>query len=424
MCERFVDIATSLRQVVGELEPGLYCGDDAASLVSVCSEIEHLGAAAKALFAKRAVECRAFQREGDRSAADWLARKTGENLHSARDLLEATEGLGELAEIGEAFRSGELSQAQLSALTDAASGDPSSQKELLFAARGKTLRSLRQACLEKKAARRTEEEREAAYEALREGRSLRHWTDRDGAFCFTGRSTPDDGARLVALLDQETKKVLDEARREGRREPVEAYRLDALMNLLGGSGSTLREVVVCRINGSGLFTGDQADESTCEVPGFGPVPLHKARELMGDAILDIVVTEGTDIRTVVSNTRHRPRPLDVALKERDGVCCRPGCESRLGLEAHHILEFSPNRITSYDVLARLCGVHHDEITYGGARLAGRPGAWEWVPAPGPAGPPPGEDDDPFPPAPRRSAERDPAMAGAPAGGAARDGPAP
>ena len=373
-------IEAAVREYAMSVEPETFAGDDAARQVKRCSDIDHMVVALKARFAKRAFECRVFEKEGERSHADWLARTTGDSLGAARQLIDAQEKLSELEAVDEAFRNGELSLGQLAAVTDAAEGDPSSQAELLDAARRESLRGLRDTCLKHKAQRRSEEEQQAAFDKMRAGRYFRHFTDAEGAFCFSGRSTPDDGARLMGLLDQETKKHLDAARREGRREPPEAYRLDALLSLAGGSGSGQREVVVCKVDGAGLFSFDHEAETTCEVSGFGPVPLQTAKDLLGDAILDIVIAEGKDIRTVVSNTRHRPRPVEVAVRARDEVCAKPGCDSRLGLQFHHIETFVPNYRTAYDCLARVCGRHHHEITNQGALLTGTAEAWEWIPA--------------------------------------------
>src|SRR5256885_1273276 len=58
-----------------------------------------------------------------------------------------------------------------------------------------------------------------------------------GAF----RTTPDAGARMLVALDAEIERGFKAARREGRREPHQAYAVDALEALVcagGGGGAT------------------------------------------------------------------------------------------------------------------------------------------------------------------------------------------
>jgi len=53
-------------------------------------------------------------------------------------------------------------------------------------------------------------------------------------------------------------------------------------------------------------------------------------------LLELVITDGIDVQTVVSTTRHIPRALQIALDERDGRCCKVrGCERTIGPPATH-----------------------------------------------------------------------------------------
>src|ERR1700729_2389804 len=69
-----------LESFVGAFEPGRYSGEDAAVLVERFSLGERLCATGKALAAKRATETELHRKDGSRSAAEWLAGKTGESL--------------------------------------------------------------------------------------------------------------------------------------------------------------------------------------------------------------------------------------------------------------------------------------------------------------------------------------------------------
>src|SRR5688500_10555500 len=86
-----------LRLVVRELEPGELSGADAVALTDVFAEFERLGAAGKARCAARAADTNQWRHGNDKSAADWLAKRTGTTLGAAREALAAA-ALPELAD--------------------------------------------------------------------------------------------------------------------------------------------------------------------------------------------------------------------------------------------------------------------------------------------------------------------------------------
>jgi 5-methylcytosine-specific restriction endonuclease McrA len=248
--------------------------------------------------------------------------------------------------------------------------------------------------------------------------------------------------------------IFDEARRQGLRERPEAYEADALVALLtgarhrrrrvGGSGTTksgsgtrnsgTRSTSTgTRSTGETGSDGDDIDDSDfdhsepatndsrstcfpppasvhlrvdlaalrrghldngecCEIPGIGPVPLETARSVLGDAILHLVITKGSDVATISSLGRTIRAPLRTALIERDQCCVVPGCDVREGLEIdHRIIPVVENGEAALWNLARLCHRHHYLRTHKGFRLEGGPGAWQWLP---PERPPPSDLDHP------------------------------
>ncbi len=111
--------------------------------------------------------------------------------------------------------------------------------------------------------------------------------------------------------------------------------------------------------------------------------------MLGDAILHLVITKGSDIATVSHLGRTIRAPLRTALIERDQTCVVPGCDVRDGLEIdHRIIPVVENGETALWNLARLCNHHHYLRHHKGFRLEGGPGAWEWLP---PEKPPPRSD---------------------------------
>ncbi|HWD52129.1 MAG TPA: HNH endonuclease signature motif containing protein, partial [Acidimicrobiales bacterium] len=128
-------------------------------------------------------------------------------------------------------------------------------------------------------------------------------------------------------------------------------------------------------------------------------------DLMGDALCELVITNGIDVTTITKLGRAIPAALRRALDERDATCVVPGCDATTGLEIdHRIVEVKDNGPTALWNLAKLCAHHHDLRHHGGFTLAGGPGHWRWIP-PGADPDPPGPPGPPGPPTtrPRRNA---------------------
>jgi hypothetical protein len=70
---------------------------------------------------------------------------------------------------------------------------------------------------------------------------------------------------------------------------------------------------------------------------------------------------GVDVQTVVSNTRHVPAALKIAIAERDLRCKVRGCDRTIGLHRHHTKPFSETHHTRYSELGNACDQHHHLI---------------------------------------------------------------
>ena len=68
------------RRVLAALEPGCLTGPDALRLLEVISEGERVLAAGRTLVAKRVEESNVWRASGDRSAAHFIAHKTGTSV--------------------------------------------------------------------------------------------------------------------------------------------------------------------------------------------------------------------------------------------------------------------------------------------------------------------------------------------------------
>jgi hypothetical protein len=172
-----------------------------------------------------------------------------------------------------------------------------------------------------------------------------------------------------------------------QREPLDAHRLDALLDLLSGTrstgasaGSSARPHTLVLIDAEALRRGSTKTGELCEIDGIGPVSVDAATELLGEGTVQFIVRSGVDIRTVSRTTRVLAQRIAMALVVRDRSCAVPGCGKRLGLENdHYETDFSKGGPTELANLARLCGPHHAMKTHGGWRLQGNAGAWKWAP---------------------------------------------
>ncbi len=489
-----------LEEFLAEVEPARFSSEDAAVLVDGLARGERLCATGKALFAKRVAETNGHRRLGHRSAAHWLAEVTGDAMGAAAGSLELADKMEAHPGLSKALRAGELTTGRARQVADALDVAPTSEQELLDAARKETFRQLRDRCAHAKARARSNEDANAAYDRIRASRFLRHRTETDGAFSLEARLTPDDGASVLAALAPIHQAVFDEARRQGIHERTEAYGADALVALLTGArtsvshnhaqgGGTLgstapsstpldstplnsrppdspppdgarpdgappdnappdharpdgappdharpdgappdharpdgappdharpnsaaphddrtepgtypernapdtmqttnttwtncpRATVQLTVDLAALRRGHLGDGERCEIPGVGQVPLATAENLLGDAIVDLVVTKGADIAAVCHLGRTVPAALRTALVVRDPTCVVPGCDVRQGLEIdHRIIPFAKGGPTALWNLARLCRHHHYLRTHKGFRLEGGPGTWRWL----------------------------------------------
>jgi hypothetical protein len=334
-------------------------------------------------------ESNVWRASGERSAAHFLAQQTGTTVGKTQASLDTAARLEVLPATAEAFRTGRLSETQVEAVADAAARNPGEEARLLKRAEDDTAKGLRDECRRVKTAGR---DQQAIYEAIKRERSLRTWTDADGAFCGAFRTTPDAGARMLAALDAEIERVFKVARKESRREPRQAYAMDALESLVcagyGGKRATPSYEICVFADRAAMLRGHTEGGEVCEIQGLGPVPVSVVKEWEADAYLRLIVTDGIDVKAISRRSRHIDRNQDAALRARDRKCIIQGCDVTWRLERDHHVPFAEGGPTAIDNLGRMCGLHHARKSQGW-RLTGGPGCYQLVPPEGvAAGPAP------------------------------------
>lgn len=416
-----VEVLRVLRGVVGGLDPGSVPDGQVAELWAGFDGVERLAAAAKTLLARRVEECEIWRREGHRSAADYMAARAGGSIGSARASLATSKRLEQLPATSAAVRSGQLSSAQADRIADAASVNPEAEHGLLELADEASLRELDDACGRAKAA--GDPDPDATYSRIHRQRRLSQSRDAEGAWCLFGRGTVDAGARFEAALEPIVDELFTQARADGRRETRERLAFDALIELarrgadtgavseatassptgesadVGESAATGHQAAgespertpakrrrsreqaylgLLRIDVEALQRGRVEGDELCEITGIGPVPVARARELLGDAVLKLVITKGID----VMNVTHLGRSLTVAQRTallwQMPCCTAAGC-SRTWVQHDHRIDWATTRHTRLDETDPLCHHDHDLKTRQGWALVAGKGKRAFVP---------------------------------------------
>ena len=347
-----------LRTVVRHLEPERLTGADAARLTEAAAAGERLCAAAKARLATRAEETGAWRRGRAASPEQWLAETSGSTESAAREALVTAQRVQTMPETRDRLIDGRISIAQAAQVSAAATIDPGSEAHLLRTAARSGMRGLRQ---EKERVIAAATDMEAAARRAHRDRHLRVW--HQGAATHGSFSGPTaDVADLLDALEPLTKARFDAARKAEQRESQDAYRFDALVDLArSGSGTTgarPKHVARVRVDLPALLRGRAEPGKVCEIPGVGPVPVSHARDVLSHGTLQLVITDGVDVRTVVSTTRHVPEALKIAISERDQTCRIYGCDCDRNLHRHHVERFADGGLTIYEILGTLCPRHH------------------------------------------------------------------
>jgi hypothetical protein len=379
----FEEIATALRERLATLEPECYSGADAARHAEVTAEIRNLGETATVLLAKRAADTGGWTRTSHAvSPEQWLASVTGSSEHAARETLLTADRLDAAPVTAEKLRAGELSLAQAAQVTAAVAADPGAEPKMLRATK-RGFRELRDA---KARVITAASDNDLLRKKAHDERHLSTWTD--GLATRGSFSGPtEEVSALLDALEPLARARFEQARASRDHESQAAYRYDALIDLARGAstnGTTRAEPVVRARVGLQRLLGEPVTdpgEDICDIPGVGPVPVAHAREVLSHGLFELVITDGVDVQTVVSTTRHVPKALRIALEERDGGTCKVrGCDHTRAIHRHHTQAFAEHGITSYHVLGDVCPDHHHLIHHRGYQIIDNgDGTWSLQP---------------------------------------------
>ena len=181
-----------LTRAAAEYEPGVYDLVASKRLVDLGTRCGRFASTIVGRAARRVEESTTWKRSEHRSAANWLSQATGVPVASAARTLETARRIEDLPETADAFRAGELSEAQASEIAAAAALDPGAEHRLLQTVRGsKSFKGVRDACREVNM-RAVDDPDKARW--LHEQRAARWRTDSNGHWCLDAKLAPGDAA--------------------------------------------------------------------------------------------------------------------------------------------------------------------------------------------------------------------------------------
>lgn len=336
------------------------------------------------------------------TCAHWLSWRCSLSLRAAREHVRVAGRLRDLPLIHAEFAAGRLSYSKVRALTRVAT--PESQEDLLYLATHATAAQLDVLVRTYQRVSRAQADEAHAWRHF-----AWHWED-DGSLSFSGRLPADEGALLLAALEQARERVYAERGMEdiplrpaqrgedgGSAEPrkhVERARVanaEALAALaedamrggtaFPGSPAERRQVVV-HVDLADLGAADAPDGAAAEEgvargrchlrdgPGIAPAT---ARRLACDASVVALYERDGEPLSVGRRTRSIPASMRRALEARDGGCRFPGCSHTRYVDAHHIRHWADGGETALDNLILLCRGHHRLLHEGGFTVRGHPG---------------------------------------------------
>jgi hypothetical protein len=120
-------------------------------------------------------------------------------------------------------------------------------------------------------------------------------------------------------------------------------------------------------------------EEACEIAGFGPVPVRVARDLLGEAVVKLVLTKGVDVANVTHLGRGPTVAQKVALWWRTPQCTSVDCTRVQRIQFDHREEWRKTHHTRLDEGDGLCGHCHDLKTRLGWALVAGTGKRPMVP---------------------------------------------
>ncbi|MFN8050569.1 MAG: hypothetical protein U0Q22_03965 [Acidimicrobiales bacterium] len=394
------------------LAPGEVALDEVVDVFEQFVRIERLGAAGRVMLLQRVARSGVADQAGT-SAAEWAAARAGRAVGTTRHEMDTSGRLEECPDTADALRRGEVSAEQAGIIADAAVVNPDAEAGLLDRAKRESFKNLKDEAAREKA--RAIPDPEEQQRQIHRKRYCRTFRDAEGAMNLVARGTGASISGFAAELERLTDATFKSAWANGRREPREAYRYDALMELAErsanadrphpdgphgaesegerpgvgrpgggrqgrgrGRGRNVSHLALIRVDFAALVAGTVAGDEVCEIPGIGPVSVAQCRALLGDAALKLILTKGSDVGGVVHFGRGANALQKLALLWSQPVCQAEGCDRTI-LQTDHRTPWAQVRETATPNLDHLCGPDNRKKSIEGWELVAGSGRRPFVP---------------------------------------------
>ena len=401
MCQQLADIRSALTSYAADFAAVRLGPGQPEQVLEDAAAVEAMASTIKSLTAAFLADTGHWRDSGHRSEAAALAAETGISTGAARDAIDTGRRLETQPEVAAAARAGRLSAAQASMVANAAEANPTATPRLLQSAARTSLAELREECAKVKAS--AEPDPEARYARIHAGRDLRSYVDIEGIWHLSAKGTPVAGAQIMAGLEPLAERLFHEARVEGRREAPGAYAFDALVELATTATSTDSAAdpsapstpgskpnrrrkgaavkLLLRVDYEAFLRGVVLEGETCEVAGYGPVPMSVVHELLetGDPFVAAILTKGKALVGVAHLGRKPTAYQQTALEWLYPTCAAQGCTARARLQRDHRIDWAKSHITKFEWLDLLCPREHDLKTRCGWALVEGTGKRPFVP---------------------------------------------
>jgi hypothetical protein len=321
----------------------------------------------------------AAARAGRRRMSDALAGRPGVSRGQARRAVHAAHTLDEHPDVGQAFVAGDITCDQVLTLGGARVPEPVRQ-ELLTDAVEQTAAVT--------AAERAHTDADEVFLRQHQMRSVKRFTDRDGMWSLHARLTPDDGAKVDAVLSAHHEALWRHDKDSGRtqhRAPqqrlADAFVTMADQSTSGPAGPGPRATLNIVIPHTWLAEATD----TCGMTTNGTtLTAQTLRRLACDAhILPTVLGGPSEILDVGRALRTATPAQRRGLEARDRGCFNCGAPAAR-CHVHHIDEWSADHgCTNIDMLVLACHDCHILIHEAGHTAIRRPdGRWTLSPSRG------------------------------------------
>jgi hypothetical protein len=125
-----------------------------------------------------------------------------------------------------------------------------------------------------------------------------------------------------------------------------------------GAGRTNAKVII-RVDAPALRRCHTLPGETCDIAGYGPITIADLQELLPDAAIEVVITNGRDAFNVTSLTRHTTAHQQTVLDLLKIGCTTERCDGIGRLQIDHRVDWHKIHVTELRNLDWLCPHCHD-----------------------------------------------------------------